>query len=120
MSRLNFNPDEAHKKLHIKRIAQHYKVKTQEIILFDDDEGNVHDTNGEFTAIKVRPDTGLLLRPILRELKELNGVLNMGSSNDKYVNSGGKYTYIHTYIHTHINTDTRSYIWAHIYIYIYI
>ena len=104
MSRLNFNPDEAHKKLHIKRIAQHYKVKTQEIILFDDDEGNVHDTNGEFTAIKVRPDTGLLLRPILRELKELNGVLNMGSSNDKYVNSGGKYTYIHTYIHTHTHT----------------
>ena len=68
LSRMNFNPNEAHKKLHIRRIAQHYNVHTKEIILFDDDQGNVSDTNDEFMAIQVNPDTGLVLKPIWNRL----------------------------------------------------
>ena len=89
MSRLNFNPNDAHKKLHIRRVAQHYNVKTSEIVLFDDDEGNVRDTNGEFIAIKVHPEKGLELEPILHHLKKSDAGTdsNKSGSKDKIDNS---------------------------------
>ena len=64
----SLNPRDAHKKLHIRRIAEHFLVDTKDIVLLDDDDDNVCDTDGEFRAIQVEPSTGLLLEPLLNDL----------------------------------------------------
>ena len=47
------NRENAHKKLHIREISSFYDVTQEECVLFDDDDGNVSDTDGLFNTFKV-------------------------------------------------------------------
>ena len=70
MSRRNFDPKEAHKNYHVHHIAAHFGVDTKEVLLFDDDEGNIADTDNLFMAMKVNPGRGLSLPDILKALRK--------------------------------------------------
>jgi hypothetical protein len=75
----NRDPKDAHKKRHIREIAAHYGVSTMECILFDDDEGNVADTEGLFSAYKVDPTEALRLTPALMNAVVLRPPLSLSS-----------------------------------------
>ena len=59
------------KKLHMRSIAAHYGVAEDACLLLDDDEGNVNNTGGKFSAIKVDPRLGLRTGPALASLARL-------------------------------------------------
>lgn len=59
------------KKRHIRNIASHYAVDPSACLLLDDDEGNVSNTDGAFSAIRVDAATGLRAGPALLSLARL-------------------------------------------------
>jgi acetyl esterase/lipase len=57
--------ENGHKKKHVREISTFYGVKQSECILFDDDEGNVKDTDNLFKAFAVDRSQGFRLNSIL-------------------------------------------------------
>ena len=55
----------AHKKLHLRQIATYYNVSQNECLLFDDDKGNVMDTDERFYGIRVDEKHAFRLSPEL-------------------------------------------------------
>ena len=59
------------KKLHIRNISAHYGVAPEACLLLDDDEGNVSNTDGAFSAIRIDAAKGLRTGPALSALAHL-------------------------------------------------
>jgi acetyl esterase/lipase len=57
--------ENGHKKKHVREISFFYGVKRSECILFDDDEGNVKDTDNLFKAFAVHRSQGFRLNSVL-------------------------------------------------------
>jgi hypothetical protein len=74
-----------YKKLHIRKISEFYNVSTSECLLFDDDQGNIDNTDGIFNAYKVNVNEGFelnsyLINQILQ--KGFVGPVNYESNNE--------------------------------------
>ena len=101
-SRGNRDVRDGYKKRHIREIATHYNVARAEIVLVDDDARNCANTNDEFTAYQVDPDTGFDInsfadaigarRPLCESLQ--TGLIG---GNIRNVRSG----------HAYVNADTN-------------
>lgn len=66
--------DNQNKRLHIRLISQHYNVKQEDCLLFDDDESNVVNNGGSFKAYQVNWKTGFRLNDIESFLSSYNEV----------------------------------------------
>jgi hypothetical protein len=64
------DPKKAHKKYHMSGIASLYDVSSKDCVLFDDNQGNVNDTEGLFNTYKVNVGEGSRLNPFL--LNQIN------------------------------------------------
>jgi acetyl esterase/lipase len=65
--------DNQNKRLHMRLISQHYQVKREECLLFDDDEGNVINNSG-FKAVLVDWKTGFKFNDVESFLSSYNGL----------------------------------------------
>ena len=61
------DPRNAHKKLHVRRIAEHYGVANTDVLLFDDDTGNCTDTDAGVVACLVDKARGFRFSDLLKD-----------------------------------------------------
>ena len=59
-----------HKKKHLRVLSAILNVRQQECILFDDDQDNVRDTDGQFTAYAVSPWIGFNLQTAIASIRK--------------------------------------------------